>query len=400
VGLFILVVAISNLCLGYALAMFFGRCHAPDDEARGDAAGQTSETFPVVERRKDAAATEPGVAAERVQVEASLDELKDELSRYREQLTALDERMRRCADAPQAEAVEACLNDLRQANQDYLKQQESAKERFEQGRSARKGFTALGTQISDAIVRQALHVETSNRKLSEFQLEENVLAGCQRLLDETSRLVDANYALRDSLDQARIELARVDENLAPAEKQDDTLYNLTSRARLEAAMHQWWGLNRDKSRSLSVAVVDVDQFRLLNQQHGLAVGDRVLQAVSQIVASATRGDDMASRSGGQRFLLMFPDTGIRNSASAVERIRQLVESTRFQHGVDELTVTVSCAVAEALTGEGVEALVERVETTLQAAKRQGCNRTFIHEGQQPTAMDPPTLAIEGRVLPV
>lgn len=77
-------------------------------------------------------------------------------------------------------------------------------------------------------------------------------------------------------------------------------------------------------------------------------------------------------------------------------IRQQVETTRFQAGADQFGASVSCAVVETVAGDAMDTVLERLETTLQEAKRCGRNRTFFHDGKFPTPVVPPILSLQLR----
>jgi diguanylate cyclase (GGDEF)-like protein len=144
----------------------------------------------------------------------------------------------------------------------------------------------------------------------------------------------------------------------------------------------------------------MDNIRELNDTQGLNVGDRVLDAVAQLIGGSARGEQCAARLSAQKFLLMFPDLPAREATNVVERIRQYVEATQFRRDAGAIKVTVSCAVAEAAAADTKEVLFDRVETTLREAKRYGRNRTFLHDGKFPAPVVPPVLPVETRTLAI
>ena len=93
---------------------------------------------------------------------------------------------------------------------------------------------------------------------------------------------------------------------------------------------------------------------------------------------------------------MFPDSDLRATTNAVERLRQIVELACFVYKNSEIRITVSCGVTEAVGEDTPDSVMARAEATLMEAKRYGRNRTFIHEGKYPTPVVPPKFPIEQR----
>lgn len=121
----------------------------------------------------------------------------------------------------------------------------------------------------------------------------------------------------------------------------------------------------------SLIVVDIDQFKLVNDTYGHQQGDRILKTVSEIVRSSVRAGDIAARWGGEELAVYLPQLGIRQAARIAERIRERVQ---FE---TEPPVTVSCGIAEwSWTDEGVsvESLFYRADMALYEAKNGGRNR--------------------------
>ena len=432
-AVFFLVVAGLNLALGFALGFYiaqnFGDSYErlslePGPEFAAPPAPITAppittapiapaaapvapETPPVelsatsqVAAPEPPAATVTETAAPTQAVSASIAEFKAELMRYRDQLSNLDKQMRTGAEQQDALAIKDCLTNLRTANDQYLEQQTDASGRF-QSRCNTPELEPIKGQLDAALDLQAERVKTSNENLKAVELETDLLKSCQQLIAETSSLVDANHAMRETLEDVELQLERQG-NLAhePSDPPADPVYNLLSRAQLEAAVARWWERDPDRQLSLSVGMVDLDRFRDLNEAHGLVVGDRVLESVAQLIGGVVHGDQRAVRMSAQQFLLMLPNVSAREATNNLERIRQQVEATRFECTGGSVAVTVSCSVAESGAEDTLPTLLERAEATLQEAKRYGRNRTFLHDGKFPAPVVPPILSVVRRTLTV
>jgi diguanylate cyclase len=230
-------------------------------------------------------------------------------------------------------------------------------------------------------------------------LETDLTTGLQKMLNQASKLLQSNQQLQASLDETQLQIARSEmtpeENVAAL-----PIENLSNGEEFSAAAANIWQAEPSDTRPVTMAVIDVDNFRDFTSAHGVPVADRVLHSIAQIVGSIVRSGDLATRVGGQKFVLMFPKTSARDSTTFVERVRQIVGASQFKRGDEVLTLTVSCALTEALGDDTQETLTARAESTLQEAKRYGRNRTFLHEGKYAAPVVPPRFAIEPRILEV
>ena len=128
---------------------------------------------------------------------------------------------------------------------------------------------------------------------------------------------------------------------------------------------------RRKSGSLSLAMVDVDHFKIYNDTYGHREGDAVLQQVAKVMASGLRQGDMAARYGGEEFALIFQGTGKDAAIVAADRIRKAVSEQPYRKGV----VTISVGIAEFITdGTKPSELIESADKALYHAKITGRNR--------------------------
>ncbi len=127
-------------------------------------------------------------------------------------------------------------------------------------------------------------------------------------------------------------------------------------------------------RSLSCAVLDVDQFKQFNDCHGHAIGDQVLRHVAAILKSSLRSTDMAYRFGGDEFLVLLPDQTVEKAISWAERFRKEVAEQPLHDKSDAHRVTVSIGLAEYASCGGIATELQiAADRALYAAKREGRN---------------------------
>lgn len=131
--------------------------------------------------------------------------------------------------------------------------------------------------------------------------------------------------------------------------------------------------------ALSVLLLDIDNFKAVNDRHGHAVGDRVLTQVAQACTDEMREHDLLARFGGEEFAVLLPATGLVEAASVAERLRLAVELLAVT-GADDAAVrpTVSIGVATSRLGHAptLDALLATADQAMYAAKRGGRNRVI------------------------
>jgi diguanylate cyclase (GGDEF)-like protein len=131
------------------------------------------------------------------------------------------------------------------------------------------------------------------------------------------------------------------------------------------------------NKPMALAIVDIDRFKLFNDQHGHSAGDEVLKHVAKIFESCVRPGtgDIAFRYGGEEFCMLLPQTSAVDAMNVLENFRAKVEATKLRHGDKDLEVTVSVGLASSiLDGADTKVLFERADEALYACKNGGRNQ--------------------------
>ncbi len=130
---------------------------------------------------------------------------------------------------------------------------------------------------------------------------------------------------------------------------------------------------------LSVIMLDIDNFKDVNDQHGHLVGDQVLQAIAKRIANNLRTPDLGGRYGGEEFVILLPETGILAAQQAAERIRLTVADMPIATTKGPVTVSISLGVAgiQGLRTLKIEKLLDMADQALYAAKGAGRNRVAV-----------------------
>jgi two-component system cell cycle response regulator len=133
-------------------------------------------------------------------------------------------------------------------------------------------------------------------------------------------------------------------------------------------------------------LIDLDNFKSINDGSGHQAGDAVLQRVATILDSGARQVDLAARYGGEEFAILAPETDLLGATKLAERLRADLEAARIElPDGGELAVTASLGVAVKAELERPEQLVAAADEALYEAKRAGKNRVVVAETQRETA---------------
>jgi two-component system, cell cycle response regulator len=134
---------------------------------------------------------------------------------------------------------------------------------------------------------------------------------------------------------------------------------------------------------LSLLLIDIDNFKTINDRFGHPAGDEVIIAVSKAIGAECRSGDLAARYGGEEFAVLLPGAGVANAVGVAERIRGRIATIDFNFSFEDFAVTGSFGVACRQEPQGsLKELVSQADSALYAAKRSGKNRVTVHEAQE------------------
>jgi diguanylate cyclase (GGDEF)-like protein len=187
------------------------------------------------------------------------------------------------------------------------------------------------------------------------------------------RIRDRN-SLAEQLAAARQRIAELEATLARLEHRDPVTGSLLSLRSFRAQLELDTARADRHSRPLSVAVLDIDRFRQLNLEHGYAAGDAVLAALGRLISERTRMNDLACRTGGDEFAILFVETGGGEALEAVQRI--LVELEDLEAGPVR-GIAVSVGVAGLVPGQRPEDLLSAAASALEEARAAGGSQAIL-----------------------
>lgn len=158
----------------------------------------------------------------------------------------------------------------------------------------------------------------------------------------------------------------------------DHLTGLWNRRMILDNLHRELRRAAHENRPLAVVMVDIDHFKIVNDTHGHAAGDEVLQEATRRIRSAMRDYDFIGRYGGEEFLLLLPGCDARSASGVAERVRAGIAAKPAQIGTVVLPVSASLGVAWTTSGSvGPNVLIQAADEALYRAKTLGRNRVEV-----------------------
>jgi len=159
----------------------------------------------------------------------------------------------------------------------------------------------------------------------------------------------------------------------------DRLTRVANRPTLLAQLFQEVERAARYGRPLTIAFMDLDHFKVVNDTYGHSVGDSVLRAVAEVFRTNTRDSDFIGRYGGEEFVLILPETSVDEATNVVEKLRHLILKLRVPSGSgDDLAVSISIGVAG---GHGsllrVDEMLRDADAAMYSAKSLGRNQTYV-----------------------
>ncbi len=201
------------------------------------------------------------------------------------------------------------------------------------------------------------------------------VAGTERR-DEVGDMAQAVQVFKDGLierDRLQAELER--------RARIDPLTGALNRRAFRELLEREVARARRHGRSLSLAMIDVDHFKRINDTMGHAVGDQFLVAIAKAASAALRSEDLLGRYGGEEFVVAFAETDLAGAIQAAERLRVAIADIRLEHDGEMHGITASLGVASfgdlrGESGETIDSVINTADQALYNAKAAGRNRVL------------------------
>ena len=199
------------------------------------------------------------------------------------------------------------------------------------------------------------HSEEKQRRDAVF---EHIEALGQRMASMEGEALE----LKNNLETQRMEALR------------DALTELPNRAAYDDQIDSEFTRWRRHNRPLSIAIIDIDHFKQVNDTLGHLRGDKVLKLVAREVSRRIRNEDFVARYGGEEFVAIMPETDLESAYAAMEKVRLAIEECPFNFNQQRIPITASFGIATFHEGDEIETCFERADKALYKAKECGRNR--------------------------
>ena len=216
-------------------------------------------------------------------------------------------------------------------------------------------------------------------KLAEVPNSEHIADLVRGILSETRQIVEKSEALENRLGQSSQQIGELRQHLEEVRREamTDSLTGIANRKYFDATLRAAAADVMESGGDLCLLLIDIDHFKKFNDTYGHLIGDEVLRVVARKLTEGVKGRDTPARFGGEEFVVILPQTDLRDACTVAEQIRKSLASRKVQNKTTAKsygTVTVSIGVAKFQLGEPLDALVQRADQALYCAKGQGRNR--------------------------
>jgi diguanylate cyclase len=157
----------------------------------------------------------------------------------------------------------------------------------------------------------------------------------------------------------------------------DPLTQIANRGTFDRTLKRWLGQAQKSDRPFVLALLDIDNFKRVNDSFGHLVGDRVLLASARTLSAQMRPEDLVARYGGEEFAILMADSSIRQAEPRLREITRFIsaEVYEFEHQgrLERLSYTVSAGATESMSGDSPETIIKRADEGMYEAKNRGKN---------------------------
>jgi len=279
------------------------------------------------------------------------------------------------------------LDDVERRLRDVISKQSDAKEKSVQAQAEMRQMLATFidrlSEITQSTGSFQNKLEDSARQIEQAKSIDEIAPVLKEVVGATRGMALESKTARDELRVMREHVSETESEIAKLHKEldrvstqarHDPLTGALNRKGLEEALEREISTVRRKESSLSVALLDIDNFKRLNDTLGHAVGDDALTHLASVARECMRPQDTLARFGGEEFVVLLPDTVLEKGIEAMTRLQRELTKRIFMSGSEKVLITFSAGVAQLANQEsGVDA-IKRADKAMYLAKRAGKNR--------------------------
>lgn len=234
-----------------------------------------------------------------------------------------------------------------------------------------------GVELKGVLVRLAAEHEDDTRffavNASPIRADDGSIRGTLVSFEDTTETETRRKDLKQTLDvlrTSRDEVRRQNDELRQLGTRDPLTGCLSRRSFYETLDEHWQERGR-QGKPLALLMLDVDDFKSINDIHGHSVGDAVLRKVASVLRNAARGSDLVCRYGSEEFFVFMPGAMPEQASAAAERLRNVVAALEYSNFSITASIGVTCST---LGAESLQELIDQADQSLYVAKHRGRNR--------------------------
>ena len=281
------------------------------------------------------------------------------------------------------------LDDLEGRLKDVIFKQTEAKGRAleaqEEMRKMLLTFIERLSQMSDSTSVFQIKLEENARLIEQAKTLAEIAPVLKDVVGATRGMATDSRNTRDELRGMREKTMTTDAQIARLHQELDRVSTLARHDPLTGALNRK-GLDeavkrevsnfRRKETPLSVGLLDIDNFKQLNDRLGHASGDEALAHLSKVARECMRPQDTLARYGGEEFVILLPDTTLDKGIEAMTRLQRELTTRFFLAGTEKIMITFSAGVAQLAPDESGDDAIKRADQAMYLAKRAGKNRVL------------------------
>ncbi len=281
------------------------------------------------------------------------------------------------------------LDDVKQRVREVMARQSVAKARTleaqEEMRRMLSDFIGRLSSMSESSFTFQHKIEESARRMEGIKtfedlspLLQDIIATARDMAKQTSQEHDQLESLKNKASATEEEITKLQQELLRASDsaRHDPLTSALNRKGLEEALIREIAIMRRKETPLSVAFLDIDNFKKLNDRLGHESGDAALIHLVNIVRLSLRPADTLARYGGEEFVILMPDSALGDAIKAMQRCQRDLTKRFFLSGNEKVLITFSAGVAQFSREESGADAIRRADQAMYLAKRTGKNRVL------------------------
>jgi diguanylate cyclase len=281
------------------------------------------------------------------------------------------------------------LDDVEQRLKDVISKQKDAKGKYLQAqddmRTMLAAFVDRLAQMTESTGSYQSKLEESARQIEQAKSLADIAPLLREVVGATRNMAHESQISRDELQTMRSRASETEGQIAKLHQEldrvslqarHDPLTGALNRKGLDEAMVREVSSVRRKEQPLSVALLDIDNFKKINDSQGHAVGDAALAHLANVARESLRPQDTLARYGGEEFVILLPDTPLDKGIEAMTRLQRELTKKFFLAGTEKLLITFSAGVAQLAPQEEAMDAIKRADQAMYLAKRAGKNRVL------------------------